>query len=68
MGVQKLIPKLKFMITILKMIHTCVYYKRWNQNLRRKEEKGKKFELTKGEKMVTAARKENAEISTPKDL
>ena len=43
MGVQYLIYKLKFMITTLKMILTYVYNKGLNQNLRRIEEKKRKF-------------------------
>ena len=45
MGVQKLIPKLKYTITSLKMIHTYVYNKRLKQNLRRNEGRRRIFGL-----------------------
>ena len=56
MGVQNLISKLKFTITLIKMTHTYVNNKRLEQNLRRKEERRRIFGRTKRERTATAAK------------
>ena len=67
MGIQNLIFKLKFITTTLKMIHTYVYNKGLNQNLRRKERRRRNFELTKREKAATAARGKTRKFLFQKD-
>ena len=62
-GFKNSLPKLKFMLTTLKMIHTYVYNKGLKQKLRRKRERRKKFETYPHESSDTAERGDDPENS-----
>ena len=62
-GFKSWFLKLKFMLTILKMIHIYIYNKRWNQNLR--EIEGKEKWISDLPRLSSDSREEKDEPENP---